>query len=102
MSATEGSNRGTRRVLLIAAPFIGPGGWPSDDIEPAQNLGARLPNDTPIYFYHGSADETVSTDHVELYAQAVPQAHVRKLEGRDHQLNDDLSEVASDIVALSR
>src|ERR1700752_1047380 len=41
-------------IFLIAAPFIGPGGWPSDDIKPAQDLGARLPQDTPIFFFHGS------------------------------------------------
>ncbi len=51
----------------------------------------------PIYLYHGSEDDTAPYAHVDLYKQAIPQAHVRKLEGRDHQLNDDLSEVAADI-----
>jgi len=88
-------------IFLIAAPFIGPGGWPSDDIKPAQNLGARLPENTAIYFYHGSKDETAPIDHVELYKHAIPQAHVRRLEGRDHQLNDDLSEVAAEILELA-
>jgi hypothetical protein len=32
--------------------------------------------------------------HAGLYALAIPQAHVRRLSGRDHQLNNDLSEVA--------
>lgn len=88
-------------IVLIATPFIGPGGWPSDDIKPPQNLGARLPENTPIYFYHGSVDETAPIDHVELYKQAIPQAHVRRLDGRDHQLNNDLSEVAADILELA-
>jgi len=88
-------------VFLIATPFIGPGGWPSDDIKPARNLGARLSENTPIYFYHGSADDTAPVGHVELYKQAIPQAHVRTLDGRDHQLNDDLSEVAADILKLA-
>jgi predicted alpha/beta hydrolase family esterase len=88
-------------IFLIATPFIGPGGWPSDDIKPAQNLGARLPENTPIYFYHGSEDVTAPIGHVELYKQAVPQAHVRRLNGRDHQLNNDLSQVAAEILELA-
>jgi len=58
---------------------------------------ARLPQATPIYLYHGSEDDTAPLAHVDLYKQAIPQACVRKLQGRDHQLNDDLSEVAADI-----
>jgi len=88
-------------IFLIATPFIGPGGWPSDDIKPVQNLGARLPKNTPIYFYHGSKDETAPIGHVELYKQAIPQARVRRLDGRDHQLNNDLSELAAEILELA-
>jgi predicted alpha/beta hydrolase family esterase len=84
-------------IFLIATPFVGPGGWPSDDIEPSRELGARLPKSTPVYFYHGSADDTAPCAHVDLYHHVIPQARVRKLAGRDHQLNDDLSEVAADI-----
>jgi len=88
-------------VFLISAPFVGPGGWPSEDIKPSRDLGARLPRATPIYFYHGSEDATAPCAHVDLYKQAIPNARVRKLEGRDHQLNDDLSEVAADITRIS-
>ena len=84
-------------VFLISAPFVGPGGWPSEDIEPKRDLGARLPQATPIYLYHGSDDDIAPCTHVDLYKQAIPHSRVRKLEGRDHQLNDDLSEVAADI-----
>jgi hypothetical protein len=40
--------------------------------------------------------------HAELSAKAIPQAVLRKLAGRDHQLNNDMSEVAADILELSR
>jgi predicted alpha/beta hydrolase family esterase len=89
-------------VFLIAAPFVGGGGWPSADINPPKDMGARLPAGVPIHLYHGSADETAPIAHLALYAKALPQAHVRCLEGRQHQLNDDLSEVARDIRALSQ
>ena len=87
-------------VFLIAAPFVGDGGWQSDDIEPLTDLGAKLPEQTPIYFYHGSKDETAPFGHVQLYAQAIPHAVVRRLSGRDHQLNNGMSEVAADIRRL--
>ena len=86
-------------VLLIAAPFVGAGGWPSDDIAPMDNAGARLPSATPIYLFQGSDDDTTPAVHLDLYARAIPQAHVRRLEGRDHQLNNDMAEVADANVA---
>ena len=86
-------------VFLIAAPFIGHGGWPSDEISPASDLGAKLPR-IPIHLYQGDADETVPPHHGDLYAAAIPAAILRRLGDRDHQLNDDMSEVAADIRAL--
>jgi predicted alpha/beta hydrolase family esterase len=89
-------------ICLIAAPFIGTAGWQSDDIEPRPDLAARLPRDVPIFFYHGRNDETVPLAHVELYARAVHRAHVRRLAGRDHQLNNRLAEIATDIQRLDQ
>ncbi|MDK4742067.1 alpha/beta fold hydrolase [Rhizobium sp. CNPSo 3464] len=87
-------------LFLIAAPFIGEGGWPSDDIDDCQDFSERLPPGVPVYLYHGAADDIVPIAHVHLYAKAIPHATVRTLEGRDHQLNDDMSEVARDIRLL--
>lgn len=87
-------------IVLVAAPFIGEGGWESEEIEPRTDLAARLPAGVPVFLYHGEDDATVPVAHVELYAGAIPHARVRRLVGRDHQLNDDLSDVASDIRAL--
>jgi predicted alpha/beta hydrolase family esterase len=89
-------------ICLIAAPFIGPGGWESDEVEPRSDLGARLPRDVPIYLYHGLDDDEVPSAHVELYARALPQAQLRRLEGRDHQLGNQLAEVAADIRRLDQ
>jgi predicted alpha/beta hydrolase family esterase len=89
-------------ICLIAAPFIGAAGWKDDDIEPRPDLAARLPRDVPIFLYHGRNDDTVPFAHVELYARALPRAHVRRLADRDHQLNNSLSELASDIRRLGR
>ncbi|MFL5487835.1 MAG: alpha/beta fold hydrolase [Gemmatimonadaceae bacterium] len=88
-------------ICLIAAPFVGAGGWESEDIEEHSDLGARLPPDIPIFLYQGMNDDTVPLEHIELYARAIPRAHVRRLANRDHQLNNDLSEVATDILRLA-
>jgi len=87
-------------ICLISAPFIGTGGWQTGDIEPQPDLAERLPRDVPIFLYHGRDDDTVPFAHVELYARMMPRAQVRRLAGRDHQLDNQLSEVALDIRQL--
>lgn len=89
-----------RAVVLIAAPFVGDGGWPAGDITPLPNLGERLPRGVPVFLFHGDQDTTVPQAHVDLYARAIRQAQVRRLSGRDHQMNDDLSEVAAELRKL--
>ncbi|MDZ4866669.1 MAG: alpha/beta fold hydrolase [Alphaproteobacteria bacterium] len=88
-------------IFLVAAPFVGDGGWPSDDMKPKPDLGARLPAKTPIYLYHGGSDDTAPPEHIDLYEKAIQGAMVRRLPGRDHQLDNDLAEVAADIRALT-
>jgi pimeloyl-ACP methyl ester carboxylesterase len=87
-------------ILLIAAPFVGEGGWPAGDLNTPRDLGARLPRGVPVHLYHGLDDETAPPLHVALYARAVPQARVHRLPDRDHQLNNDLREVAAAIKCL--
>ena len=89
-------------IFLIAAPFIGPGGWDTDEIEAQPDLADRLPRDVPIFIYHGRDDDTVPFAHVEQYARLVPRAEVRRLAGRDHQLDNRLSEIATDIRGLEQ
>ena len=87
-------------VILIAAPFVGDGGWRTDDWKPQRELGAKLPGGLPIYLYHGLADDTAPPSHVELYVHAIPQAHVCRMPGRDHQLDNDLTDIAVLIESL--
>ena len=87
-------------IFLIAPAFVGKGGWPSEDIKPMSDLGTRLHKQSKIYLYHGSEDDTVPSGHVDLYEKAIPQAVVHRLAGRDHQLNNDVSEIAADIRRL--
>ncbi len=84
-------------IVLIAAPFVGEGGWPGDEFELPNDLGARLPRGVPVHVFHGLQDQTAPPSHADLFARVIPQAQVHRLPGRDHQLNDDLSEVAKAI-----
>jgi pimeloyl-ACP methyl ester carboxylesterase len=88
-------------VFLLAAPF-----WHDDEfwrwkeVELPDDAAARIPDGVPVFLYHGRQDEVVPFSHVEMYARALPQATVRRLDGRNHQLDDDLTEVARDIMLL--
>jgi hypothetical protein len=86
-------------IVLIAAPFVGDGGWPGDEFQLPGDLGARLPQGVRVHVFHGLEDETVPPAHADLYARAIPQAQVHRLPGRDHQLNNHLGEVAKAITA---
>jgi pimeloyl-ACP methyl ester carboxylesterase len=92
---------GLRAICLIAAPFCGEGGWDCGEefVLPA-DLGQRLAADVPLFLYQGSDDEVVDVAHLAVYSRQLPHATARRLPGRDHQLNEDLSEVAADIKAL--
>jgi predicted alpha/beta hydrolase family esterase len=101
--ADERPARKPGAIVLVAAPFIGDGGWPSDDIHPRKDLADRLPAGVPVLLFHGTKDASVPFEHLQLYAKAIPRAVVHALPDRDHQLGNDLSEVAREIrSAVSR
>jgi predicted alpha/beta hydrolase family esterase len=87
-------------IVLIAAPFVGTGGWRGDGFEFSADLGGRLPPGVPVHLFHGLDDDEVPPAHVDLYARAIPQAQVHPLPRRDHQLGNDLREVADVIRGL--
>jgi pimeloyl-ACP methyl ester carboxylesterase len=87
-------------IVLIAAPFVGAGGWPADEFELPGDLGAKLPRGVPVHVFHGLDDETAPPTHASLYARAIPHAHLHLIPGRDHQLHNELGEVAREIGAL--
>jgi pimeloyl-ACP methyl ester carboxylesterase len=99
--AEQPPDSGLAAIVLIAAPFVGPGGWPSKEFGLRSDLGARLPPGVDVHVFHGLQDQTAPPSHAGLYALAIPQAQVHRLPGRDHQLNNDLSEVA-EAIRISR
>ena len=63
---------GSGRSLLIAAPFVGESGWPSDEFGLTSDLGARLSPGVRVHVFHGLQDETVPPSHADLYAWVIP------------------------------
>jgi predicted alpha/beta hydrolase family esterase len=99
--AEQPPQRDLATIVLISAPFVGEGGWPADEFQLSGDLGAKLPPGASVYVFHGADDQIAPPSHANLYARAIPQAQVHRLPGRDHQLDNDLSEVAGAISAGS-
>lgn len=87
-------------VFLIAAPYWGTGGWQIDGFTLDESRVSKLLKTFPIFFYHSRDDDIVPFAHLALHTEKFPQAIVREFDGRGHQFNNDLSEVAEDIKSL--
>ena len=102
----EGDTKKITRIFLIATPFWGGDkGWKYEGYEALalpEGHANRLPSNARVFFYHSRDDEIVPFVHLALYAQKFPQATIRKLNGRGHQLHNDLSEVVEDIKSMER
>ena len=84
-------------IFFISTPFLGDGGWQYEDMILDNDFASKLPPNTPIFFYHSINDEIVPFSHLALYAKELPHATIRKIVGRGHQLNNDLTEIVQDI-----
>lgn len=84
-------------MFLVATPYWGAGDWEVEEYALQSDFASRLPGGLPVFLYHGREDEVVPFEHLALYAEALPRAAVREFDGRGHQFDEDLSEVALDI-----
>lgn len=89
-------------IFLIATPYFGAEDWQVDEVTLHEGFGSQLPQGAPIFLYHSRDDEWVPFAHLAMYAKQLPQATIREFDGRGHQFNNDLSEVASDIANLQK
>ena len=83
-------------LFLVAAPFIGDGGWQVAEFALPTQAGAKLQR-MRMFFFQGDSDEVVPGAHLDLYEKVFPHAAAHRLSGRGHQLDDDLAEVATAI-----
>jgi serine hydrolase len=87
-------------IFLIAAPYWGTGGWQVDEFTLDEGHASKFLQDLPIFFYHSRDDDLVPFAHLAMHAEKFPGATIREFDGRGHQFNNDLSEVATDIKSL--
>jgi uncharacterized protein len=100
MLTEQGQKPSIAGVFLAAAPFWHDHEfWRWDEAALSRDAAEHYPRDVPLFFYHGEED-AVPVAHLEMYAKVLPTAIVRRLPGRDHQLNNDMTELARDIEAL--
>ena len=88
-------------LFMLASPF-----WNAKDEGVAEyalskDFASHLPADLPINLYQSRDDDIVPFAHLAMYADNLPHAVKREFDGRGHQFNDDLTEVAADIKGLS-
>ncbi len=86
-------------LFLLAAPYWGAEDWQVSEYALREDFASRLP-ELPVFFYHSRDDAIVPFAHLDLYKKKLPQAAIRVLDGRGHQFDDDLSDVAADIRGL--
>lgn len=89
-------------IFLLAAPFWHDHHfWRWDEVALPPDAARRYPNEIALSMYHGEDDESVPVSHLRMFAHVLPQGAFRELPGRDHQLNNDLADVAQDIKRLT-
>ncbi|HKH11354.1 MAG TPA: alpha/beta fold hydrolase [Rubrobacter sp.] len=84
-------------LFLVAAPYVGTGGWEVEEGALRKDFASKLPEGLPVFFYHGRDDNVVPFGHLALYRGKLPRATFRWFDGLRHQFDDDLSIVAQDI-----
>jgi predicted alpha/beta hydrolase family esterase len=87
-------------IFLLATPF-----WSGNEdwvqgLKLQKDFAENLVQNHRIFFYHCSDDEEVPFDHLSIYRQKLPWAIFREIESGAHQLNNDLSIIAKDILDL--
>ena len=87
-------------LFLVATPYVGTGGWEFEENVLREDFAAELLLRLPVFLYHSHDDEVVPFAHLALYEAKLPKATIHELDGRGHQFNNDLSEVARDIKSL--
>jgi predicted alpha/beta hydrolase family esterase len=86
-------------LFVIAAPCWGADKfWKWDQVRLPNDVATKLASIPRIFIYHSRDDEIVPFAHLALYAAKLPQATIREVDGRGHQLGNDLADVAEDIM----
>jgi len=87
-------------MFLLAPPYWGTEDWEVTEYQLFEDFAIRMEGYRPLYFYHSRDDDVVPFAHFALYAEKLPWAVMRQLEGYGHLFNYPMVEVAEDIKQL--
>ena len=87
----ETSDKDIAGLFIIAAPYWGAEDWLRED------FSAKLSRIPRIFLYHSRDDEVIPFTHLAQYAEKLPQATVRALDGRGHMFSPGIPELVEDI-----
>jgi predicted alpha/beta hydrolase family esterase len=96
----EGVDKPVAGLFLVVTPYWGVEDWEVEEYALREDFASKIPEELTVFLYHSRDDEVVPFAHAALYAGKLPRVTVRELDGRGHQFDDDLSEVAQDIRRL--
>lgn len=86
-------------VISIAAPFWGKPDWDVQEFALPPGFEVSLSKLPRLVFYHSRDDDIAPVAHVDRYAEALPGALVRKVDGRGHAFdNGDVDDIIADIL----
>jgi predicted alpha/beta hydrolase family esterase len=98
--ADHGIPAGLAGVVSMAAPFWGMSDWEQEEWALPRGFEARLTLVPRIALYHSRDDDIVPVSHIDRYAEALPKATVRKVDGRGHLFADgNVADIVADIAA---
>ncbi|MUK87905.1 serine hydrolase family protein [Ornithinibacillus sp. L9] len=88
-------------LFIIASPYWGiDEDWQSKDFQLQSNFEKKLPSIPNLFLYHSHDEEIVPFTHHKTYAEKLPQASLRELEGRRHLFHNGLPILVDDIAKL--
>lgn len=85
-------------MFLISSPYWGlDEEWQLKDFILKNDFERNLADIPQLYFYHSIQEEIVPFSHHKAYAEKLPQATLRQLEGDRHLFYEGLPELVKDI-----
>ena len=88
-------------LSIVSAPFWGGDeNWQYEPFTLSEDFAQRLPDIPRVFLYHSANDPIVPFAHQALYAERLPRATVRRLDGDEHVWSLGLPELAADIKSL--
>jgi predicted alpha/beta hydrolase family esterase len=84
-------------LCLAATPYWGEKGWEYEMFYLKDGFADSLPAIPKIFLYHSRKDDVVAFGHVKRYAEALPGATVRALQGDSHAFEAGLPELLQDL-----